>query len=71
MRMALHAKVACSKRNLTRNNFTRNKVEIRSRKRRTLRKRLLSRQERIKGINDLGGRWLLYLQKERTAANGI
>jgi hypothetical protein len=38
---------------------------------RTLRRRKWTRQEGNMGIKDLGGRWPLYLRKERPTANSI
>jgi hypothetical protein len=65
------AAVAWRKRNNVTNNWTKDKVERGTRRVRTLRKRLRTRQEGRMGIKDLGGRRPLCLRNpmERTRGN--
>jgi hypothetical protein len=59
-------KVAWEKTNSIRNKLTRAKVERGIRRARTLREKVRTHYESIKGLRDLGGGRLLYLKKNET-----
>jgi hypothetical protein len=70
-KVSCHATVAWHRRNIIRNNWTRDKVEQGTRGIGPLRKSLWTHHEVRMGVEDLGGRWLLYLRNEKTTTNSI
>jgi hypothetical protein len=68
--MTRHARVAWSRENYVRKDWTTDKVDRKARRARMLR-RLRARQENGKAIRGLGGRRPLYRRKRRPTKNGI
>jgi hypothetical protein len=70
-KVSRHATLAWRRRNIIRNNWTRDKVEQGTQGVGSLRKSLRMHHEGRMGTGDLGGRWPLYLRKEKATTNSI